>query len=60
MKIGKALDGLLSEALGRLDVNTVCPLPGSWINHVWRGERQWGGHGKAQLFGGHRNVTLQK
>ena len=25
---------MLSEALGRLDVNTVCPLPGSWINHV--------------------------
>ena len=47
MKICKALEGfggfrnalealgMLSEALGRLDVNTVCPLPGSWINHVF-------------------------
>ena len=26
--------GMLSEALGSFDVNTVCPLPGSWINHV--------------------------
>ena len=25
---------MLSEALGRLDVNTVCPLPASWINYV--------------------------
>ena len=25
---------MLSEALGSFDVNTVCPLPGSWINHV--------------------------
>ena len=35
--VWKALEalGMLSEALGRLDVNTVCPLPGSWINHVF-------------------------
>ena len=34
--VWKALEalGMLSEALGRLDVNTICPLPGSWINHV--------------------------
>ena len=34
--VWKALEalGMLSEALGRLDVNTVCPLPVSWINHV--------------------------
>ena len=31
----KALEalGMLSEALGSFDVNTVCPLPSSWINH---------------------------
>ena len=27
--------GVLWEALGSFDVNTVCPLPGSWINHVY-------------------------
>ena len=34
--VWKALEalGMLSEALGSFDVNTVCPLPGSWINHV--------------------------
>ena len=34
--VWKALEalGMLWKALGRLDVNTVCPLPGSWINHV--------------------------
>ena len=34
--VWKALEalGMLSEALGSLVVNTVCPLPGSWINHV--------------------------
>ena len=33
--VWKALEalGMLSEALGSFDVNTVCPLPGSWINH---------------------------
>ena len=25
---------MLWEALGSFDVNTVCSLPGSWINHV--------------------------
>ena len=32
----KALEasGALWEALGNFDVNTVCPLLGSWINHV--------------------------
>ena len=25
---------MLWEALGSIDVNMVCPLPGSWINHV--------------------------
>ena len=36
--VWKALEalGMLSEALGSFDVNTVCPLPGSWINHVGR------------------------
>ena len=36
--VWKALEalGMLSEALGSFDVNTVCPLPGSWINHVVR------------------------
>ena len=35
--VWKALEalGMLSEALGSFDVNTVCPLPGSWINHVF-------------------------
>ena len=34
--VWKALEalGMLSEALGSFDVNTVCPLLGSWINHV--------------------------
>ena len=34
--VWKALEalGILSEALGSFEVNTVCPLPGSWINHV--------------------------
>ena len=34
--VWKALEalGMLSEVLGSFDVNTVCPLPGSWINHV--------------------------
>ena len=32
-KVLEAL-GMLSEALGSFDVNTVCPLPGSWINHL--------------------------
>ena len=34
--VWKALEalGMLSEALGSFDVNTVCPLPGSWINNV--------------------------
>ena len=34
--VWKALEalGMLSEALGCFDVNTACPLPGSWINHV--------------------------
>ena len=31
-KVLEAL-GMLLEALGSFDVNTVCPLPGSWINH---------------------------
>ena len=36
---------MLWEALGSFDVNTVCPLPGSWINHVvciftWFSERE--------------------
>ena len=34
----KALEvlGVLFEVLGSFDINTValCPLPGSWINHV--------------------------
>ena len=36
--VWKALEalGMLSEALGSFDVNIVCPLPGSWINHVSR------------------------
>ena len=36
MKICKALEalGVFWEAFGSFDVNTVCPLPGSWINHV--------------------------
>ena len=25
---------MLWKALGSFDVNMVCPLPGSWINHV--------------------------
>ena len=31
--VWKALEalGMLSEALGSFDVNTVCPLPGSWV-----------------------------
>ena len=34
--VWKALEalGMLSEVLGSFDVNTVCPLPCSWINHV--------------------------
>ena len=32
-KVLEAL-GMLSEAFGSFDVNTVCPLRGSWINHV--------------------------
>ena len=41
--VWKALEalGMLSEALGSFDVNTVCPLPGSWINHVGSFERLW-------------------
>ena len=31
-KVLEAL-GMLPEALGSIDVNMVCPLPGSWINH---------------------------
>ena len=36
--VWKALEasGMLWEALGSFDVNTVCPLPGSWINHFTR------------------------
>ena len=36
VKICKALDGFggFRSALGSFDVNTVCPLRGSWINHV--------------------------
>ena len=36
--VWKALEalGMLSEALGSFDVNTVCPLPGLWINHVMK------------------------
>ena len=32
----KALEalGMLWEALGSIDVNMVCSLAGSWINHV--------------------------
>ena len=45
VRLCKALDALESfggfsslwqvwKALGSFDVNMVCPLPGSWINHV--------------------------
>ena len=45
MRLCKALDALdgfggfsslwqVWKALGSFDVNMVCPLPGSWINHV--------------------------
>ena len=28
------MEGFERQALGSFDVNMVCPLPGSWINHV--------------------------
>ena len=56
VRLCKALDALegfggfsslwqVWKALGSFDVNMVCPLPGSWINHAEKSWETLGGFG---------------